>query len=181
VLTVGPGINDLYGDPMSQVFTGAFTISLPVIQGNIVDTNGQPVTGVLLQPSGGLSSTTTDTNGNYALGFVPGSSFTVTPSLGTLAFVPSSLSYTSVSASISNQNYLMLPTAAPVVTGAGNATNLVLNWQGIPGVSYQVYCSSNLVDWLPVGSAIPGSNGPAQIAISPTNSGPEFFCVQSSY
>ncbi|MGP8199274.1 MAG: beta strand repeat-containing protein [Limisphaerales bacterium] len=181
VLTVGPNINDLYGNPMSQAFTGTFTIWLPVIQGAIVDTNGQPVTGVLLQPSAGLSTTTTDTNGNYALGFVPGSSFTVTPSLGTLAFVPSSMSYTNVSASISNQNYLMVPTAAPVLTAAGNATNLVLNWQGIPGVSYQVYSSTDLINWQPVGAAVPGVNGPVQIAIPPTNSSPEFFCVQSSY
>jgi hypothetical protein len=181
VLTVGPGINDLYGNPMSQAFTGTFTISLPVIQGAVVDTNGQPVAGVLLQASAGLSSTTTDTNGNYALGFLPGSSFTVTPSLGALAFVPSSMSYANDSASISNQNYLMVPTAAPVLTATGNATNLVLNWQGIPAVSYQVYCSSNLVNWLPVGSAVPGSNGLVQIAVSPTNSGPEFYCVQSTY
>src|SRR5208282_4473833 len=70
--TVGTNINDLYGQPMSQVYTGAFTILLPVIQGAITDTNGQPVSGVLIQPDGGLSATTTDTNGNYALGILPG-------------------------------------------------------------------------------------------------------------
>ena len=183
VLTIGTNINDLYGQPMSQVYTGAFTISLPVIQGAVTDTNSQPVAGVLLEASDGLSSTTTDTNGNYALGFVPGSSFTVTPSLGALVFLPGAMSYTNVSASISNQNYLAVSTLAPVLTAGGNATNLVLNWQGLPGVNYQVYCSTDLVNWqLVVGAAVTGSNGPAQIIIVPTNGGPaQFFSVQSSY
>jgi hypothetical protein len=181
VLTVGPNINDLYGQPMSQVYTGAFTISLPVIQGVITDTNSQPVAGVLLQPSTG-SFTTTDTNGYYALGFVPGSSFTVTPSLGALVFLPGSMSYTDVSASISNQNYLAVSTLAPVLGTGGNATNFVFSWQGLPGVSYQVYSSTNLINWLPYGAAVTGSNGPLQIIIVSTNGGPaQFFSVQSSY
>jgi hypothetical protein len=180
-LTVGPNINDLYGRAMSQAYVGMFAISLPVIQGTITDTNNQPVAGVLLQPTTG-SSTTTDTNGNYALGFVAGSSLTVTPSLGTLAFVPSSMSYTDLTASISNQNYLAVPTAAPTLGAGGNATNVVFNWQGLPGVSYQVYYSTNLMNWLPYGAAITGSNGPVQIIIVPTNGGPaEFFSVQASY
>jgi len=181
VLTVGPNINDLYGQPMSQVYTGAFTISLPVIQGVITDTNSQPVAGVLLQPSAG-SSATTDTNGNYALGFVPGSSFTVMPSLGTLVFLPGSMSYTNVSTSISNQNYLAVSTLAAFLTAGGNATNFVLSWQGFSGVSYQVYFSTNLPNWLPYGAAITGSNGPVQIIIVPTGGPPaQFFYVQSSY
>jgi hypothetical protein len=181
VLTVGPNINDLYGQPMSQVYTGAFTISLPVIQGAITDTNNQPVAGVLLLPSAG-SSATTDTNGNYALGFVPGSSITVTPSLGALVFLPGSMSYTNVSASISNQNYLAVSTLAAVLTAGGNATNILLNWQGLPGVNYQVYSSTDLFNWLPYGGAVTGSNAPIQFIIVPTNGGPvQFFSVQSSY
>jgi hypothetical protein len=180
-LTVGPNIDDLYGQPMSQVYMGLFAISLPVIAGAITDTNSQPVAGVLLQPSAG-SSATTDTNGNYALGFVPGSSFTVTPSLGALIFLPGSMSYTNVSASISNQNYLAVSTLAAFLTAQGNATNLVLNWQGLPWVNYQVYCSTDLVNWLPLGAAVTGTNGPVQVIIAPTNGGPaQFFSVQSSY
>ena len=86
--TVGTNINDLYGQPMSQVYTGAFTISLPVIQGTITGTNGQPVSGVLIQPDGGLSTTTTDTNGNYALGILPGWSGTVVPSAAASCLCP---------------------------------------------------------------------------------------------
>jgi hypothetical protein len=179
VLTVGPNINDLYGQPMSQVYTGAFTISLPVIQGVITDTNSQPVAGILLQPSAGLSSTTTDTNGNYALGFVPGSSFTVTPSLGALVFVPGAMSYTNISASVSNQNYLAVSTIAANLTAGGNATNFALGWQAISGVNYQVYSSTDLINWLPYGAAFTGSNGPVQILVPIGGSPMQFFSVQS--
>jgi len=182
ILTVGPNISDLYGNPMAQPFTGAFAISLPVVQGLITDTNGLPVPGVLLQPSITMSSTTTDTNGNYALGFVPGSSFTVTPALGALIFLPGSMSYTNVSTSVSNQNYLAVSTLASVLTAGANGTNLVLNWQGLPGVNYQVYCSTDLVNWVPWGAALTGSNAPAQMILAPSNGVPaQYFSVGSSY
>jgi len=106
----------------------------------------------------------------------------VTPSLGALVFLPGSMSYTDVSASISNQNYLAVSTLAPVLGTGGNATNFVFSWQGLPGVSYQVYSSTNLINWLPYGAAVTGSNGPLQIIIVSTNGGPaQFFSVQSSY
>jgi hypothetical protein len=179
-LTVGTNITDLYGQPMSQVYTGAFTISLPVIQGAVTDTNGQPVPGVLLQPDGGLSSTTTDTNGNYALGLTPGSSFTVVPSQSGLVFVPGSLSYTNVTTSISNQNYLAVTTLAPALTPQLQTTNLAIGWYGIPGVNYQVYSSTNLVDWVPCGDAVMGSNSVIQFPVQVGDEPEKFFRVQSS-
>jgi hypothetical protein len=178
MLTVGGNITDLYGQPLAQIYTGTFSISLPVIQGTITDSDGNPVAGVTIQPSGGLSSTTTDTNGNYALGFVPGSSFTVTPSLGSLAFVPSSMSYTNVSASVSNQNYVAVSTFAPLLSAGANSNNFVLSWQAIPGVTYQVYSSTNLIDWLPYGSSFTGSNGSVQLPMPIGNSPQQFFRVR---
>jgi hypothetical protein len=177
--TVGTNINDLYGQPMSQVCTGAFTISLPVIQGTITGTNGQPVPGVLIQPDGGLSTTTTDTNGNYALGILPGWSGTVVPSGGGFVFVPGSQVYTNVTASISNQNYVAFITIAPAVSTGLQADNLMMNWYGISGVTYQLYSSTNLVDWLPYGNAFPGTNGPVALLV-PTGGDPaRFFRVQA--
>ncbi|EEF58394.1 carboxypeptidase-like regulatory domain-containing protein [Pedosphaera parvula] len=177
-LTVGNGVTDLYGQSLAQVYNGGFSISLPVIQGTITDSSGNPVAGVTLQPSSGFSSATTDTNGNYVLGFVPGSSFTVTPSQGTLVFVPGSMSYTNVSTSVSNQNYLAVSTLAPRLAAGVNSTNFVLSWQAIPGVNYQVYSSTNLINWLPYGSALTGSNGPVQFPV-PIGDGPQqFFRVQ---
>jgi hypothetical protein len=182
VLTVGPNIHDLYGNPMAQAFTGTFSVSLPVIQGFITDSNGLPVPGVLLQPSITMSSTTTDTNGNYALGFVPGASFTVTPSLGALSFLPSSMSYTNITTSISNQNYLAQASLTSLLSPSWDGTNLTLNWQGQLGVNYQVYCSTDLVNWVPWGPALTGSNAPAQMILAPSNGVPAlYFSVGSSY
>jgi hypothetical protein len=177
--TVGTNINDLYGQPMSQVCTGAFTISLPVIQGMITGTNGQSVPGVLIQPDGGLSTTTTDTNGNYALGILPGWSGTVVPSGGGFVFVPGSQVYTNVTMSISNQNYVAVITIAPAVSTGLQADNLIMNWFGISGVTYQLYSSTNLVDWLPYSNAFPGTNGPVVLLV-PTGGDPaRFFRVQA--
>ncbi len=179
-LTVGTNVTDLYGRPLSPAYAGTFTISLPVVQGTVTDTNGHPVAGVMLQPSGGLSSVTTDTNGNYTLGFTPGATFTVTPSQGALVFVPPSLSYTNVSTSVSNQNYLAVSTLALALKGKVSGANFMLNWQALPGVNYQVYSSSNLVNWLPYGGVLSGSNGTVQVAV-PVGTGPmQFFSVQSS-
>jgi hypothetical protein len=177
--TVGTNINDLYGQPMSQVYTGAFTILLPVIQGTITSTNGQPVSGVLIQPDGGLSTTTTDTNGNYALGILPGWSGTVVPSGGGFVFVPGSRAYTNATTSVSNQNYVAVITIAPVVSAGLQATNLMMNWFGISGVTYQLYSSTNLVDWLPYGDAFPGTNGPVALPVPTTGDPARFFRVQA--
>jgi hypothetical protein len=178
-LMVGTNINDLYGQPMSQVYTGAFTISLPVIQGTVTDTNGQPVSGVLIQPDGGLSTTTTDTNGNYALGILPGWSGMVVPSGGGFMFAPGSRIYTNLTASVSNQNYVAVITIAPDVSAGLQATNLMMNWFGISGVTYQLYSSTNLVDWLPYGDAFPGTNGPVVLPVTTTEDPARFFRVQA--
>jgi hypothetical protein len=70
--SAGPQIADFFGTTMSQVYTGAFSVLLPLVQGFVTDTNGNPVPGVVLQPSGGFSSSTTSSNGEYAVGFPPG-------------------------------------------------------------------------------------------------------------
>lgn len=179
-ISVSQSVTDLYGRLMSQAYTGTFVISLPIIQGLVTDTNGSPVAGVTLQASAGLSSAVTDTNGNYALGFVPGSTFTVTPSLGTLAFVPSSMAYSNLYASVSNQNYAAFATLAPVLTTSVSANSLILGWQAIPGVTYQIYSSTDLINWTPYGGAMSGSNGTVQVLV-PTRGGPQqFFSVKPS-
>lgn len=174
-------ISDLLGQPLSPAYAGTFTISLPVIQGTVSDGNGNPLPGVLLQPSGGLSYTTTDTNGNYSLGFVPGSSFTVTPSLGAFIFLPASMSYSNVTATVVNQNYIGVTSLAPTLAAAGTNSGLTLGWQGLPGVNYQVYASSNLINWLPWGAAIVGSNGPVQVTIATGGAAQQYFSVQASH
>jgi hypothetical protein len=162
---VGPQVQNLYGQPMSGAYTGTFTISLPVVAGTVTDLNGQPIPGVVLQPDGGMSFATTDGSGRYALGFVPGYSFNVTPSKTNLVFVPGFRSYSNVSESISNENYLAVSTIAAALTAEIASTNLVLSWRGIPGVTYQLYSSTNLVDWLPCNDPFVGTNGVVSIPV----------------
>ncbi|HEY5915056.1 MAG TPA: hypothetical protein VJA21_31060, partial [Verrucomicrobiae bacterium] len=164
-LKVGPGLaSDIFGQPLSQSYTGSFTISLPLIQGVVTDTNGQPVPGVLMQPSIG-SPAVTDTNGAYAIGAAPGLPITVTPSFEGLVFVPGSRSYTSVSESVTNQDYLAVPTLIPIVTWQPQEKDILLTWTGIPGVSYQVFYSANLVNWVPFWGPVTGTNGLMQYTL----------------
>jgi hypothetical protein len=171
---VGPLIEGLLAPRMSQVYTGSFSITLPIISGTVTNLSGQPVAGVTLIPTGGLMGTTTDANGNYALGLPPGWNVSVTPILGTNAFVPGQLSYTNVSASLPGQDYLMVATIAPTLDSTVSGAGLTLNWSGLPGVTYQPESSTNLVEWLPYGPPLPGANGPMQLLV-PTSGDPLKF------
>ncbi len=172
---VGPLINDLYGRPMSQVYTGAFTISLPVIQGTVTGKDGQPVPGVLIQPSDATSPVTTDANGNYALGFVPGSSFTLTPVFNGYLFAPASRSYSSIAASVAGEDYIMATTIAADIASTLEETNVIASWLGLAGVTYQAYTSTNLFNWEPYGPPIMGSNAPVRIPLPITDDIPEKY------
>ena len=167
-------ITNIFGLPLASAYAGTFTVSLPAISGAVTDTNGAPVAGVLLQASGGLTGVTTDTNGQYALGVPPGWSGTVTPTLGSFMFAPGSITYTNVTAPLTNQNYLMVTTVAPGLTPGVSGTNFLVNWAGLPGVTYQLLWSTNLVDWQPLGSPLPGTNGPMQLVV-PIGSDPAGF------
>jgi hypothetical protein len=56
----------------------------------------------------------------------------------------------------------------------------MMNWFGISGVTYQLYSSTNLVDWLPYGDAFPGTNGPVVLPVPTTGDPARFFRVQAS-
>jgi hypothetical protein len=181
-LQAGVAITGILGQPLSQSYTGAFTISLPVISGRVADTNGTGVPGVSLQPDGGLPASLTDANGNYSIGVLPGWSGSVIPAFGGGAIVPNSLAYTNVTANLTNQNYLMVATTVPTLNAGLGGTNLLFGWSGIPGVSYQVQWSTNLVDWQPLGSPLAGTNGPMQITLPVDGSQAlEFFRLQAIY
>jgi hypothetical protein len=176
----GPDIQSLFGQPMSQVYTGAFTLLLPTISGTIFDTNGIPVAGVVLQPDGGLNGVTSDANGNYALGVPIGWNGSVSPALDPLILLPGSRSYTNVVASITNENYLAVTTVAPGITGGIDSTNLMLSWEGLAGVTYQLWSSTNLLDWTLHGGTLSGSNT-YQIPIPVDGEPAQFFRVQASH
>jgi hypothetical protein len=96
VINVGPQVQDLSGQPLSQVYTGAFAIVWSVVQGTVTDTNGLPVSDVVLQPDNGIPPTKTDINGIYSLSLPPGGTFLVTPSATSLMFVPGTRTYANV-------------------------------------------------------------------------------------
>ena len=104
----------------------------------------------------------------------PGWNGSVTPALGNFMFVPAALAYTNVTGSLTNQNYLMVPTIAPNLASGLSGTNLSVSWAGIPGVTYQLLWSTNLVDWQPLGGTLAGTNGPMQIVL-PLGSDPAAF------
>jgi hypothetical protein len=89
----------------------------------------------------------------------------VAPALGSFVFVPGARSYTNVSESVSNQNYLMVETFAPQLSSGVNGTNLWFKWNGIEGVSYQAWWSTNLVEWFPWGGVIAGTNGLMELLV----------------
>ena len=180
-ISVGPQVTDLYGQPMSQVYTSAFAIVWSLVQGTVTDSNGLPVPGVVLQPDGGIPSTTTDTNGTYVLNLPPGGVVLVTPSATNLTFVPASRTYANVTGTVSNDNYLAVLTVTPALTARVETNTYALSWYGVSGVTYQPLYSTNLVDWLPYGDVLPGTNGPMQLLV-PMNGGPmQFFRVGVSY
>jgi hypothetical protein len=180
-LTVGPQVQDLSGQPMAQVYTSTFSIVWAVVQGSITDSNGLPVSGVLLQPDGGVPATITDANGNYVLGGPPSGTINVVPSKTDLMFVPSSRTYVNVTTSISNQNYLAVSTVAPALTTQVQTDMNILSWYGIRGVTYQTLYSTNLVDWLPYDVPLSGTNGPLQVLVPMGTDPSMFFRVGARY
>jgi hypothetical protein len=179
-IIVGPQVLDLFGQPMSQVYTSSFSIVWSAVQGVVTDTNGRPLPGVVLQPDSGIPSTTTDTNGLYLLSLPPTVTVNVTPSATNLMFVPGSRTYANVTGTVSNENYLAVSTITPVVAMQVQTNTCVLSWYGISGVTYQPLYSTNLVDWLPYDSALPGTNGTMQLLLPMDTSPILFFRVGAS-
>ena len=180
-LTVGPQVVDVLGQPLAQVYTGTFSIGWAVVQGTITDTNGLPVAGVLLQPDGAVPATTTDTNGNYVLGVPPVGTVHVAPWKAGLVFIPSSRAYTSVITPITNENYVATSTVAPVLTAQLQTTNFIMSWYGMSGVTYDVFQSTNLVNWLHRTSRAPSTNGPLQLILVINPNRNLFFRIQATY
>jgi hypothetical protein len=180
-LSLGPQIQDLFGQPMSQVYTSTFSIRWSIVVGTVTDTNGLPVPGVVLQPDSGTPSATTDTNGFYALPLPPGLTVNVTPSMTNLMFVPASRSYYDLTASIVDENYLAVSTTVPNFITGVQTNGLVLSWYGIPGVTYQPLYSTNLVDWLPYDGPLQGSNAMMQIVFPVDGDPVKFFNLRATY
>ena len=173
-LTVGPQVLDLLGQPMSQVYTGSFTIGWATVQGTIVDTGGLPVPGVLLQPDSLVPATATDASGNYVLAVPPGGTIWVVPQKPGTTFIPSSRTYTGLTNPVANENYVAVSSMVPALTARVQTTNFSMKWYGLLGVSYQPLFSTDLVNWQPWGVDFYGTNGWLEL-VFPLRVGPKMF------
>jgi hypothetical protein len=178
----GSQIADIYGQNMATSYLGIFAIVPPLISGRVVDTNGLGVPYLTIQVTGNAFPVLTDANGNYSLEVFPDWAGTITPERGGRIFIPPSRTYTNVSNDLTNQNFVMAASEALALTSQQQGTNLNLSWYGLGGVSYQVLYSTNLVNWMPYGLPITGSNSPVILAMPiDVYSRADFFRFSASY
>jgi hypothetical protein len=176
---VGPQIEDLYGNAMTQAYGAAFVIAAPLISGTVRDTNGVPVAGVALQPGGGLSGFVTATDGQYSLPVLASWTGTVTPAKAGWVFVPGARAYTNLTANVTNQNYTLVETIASALSSRQQGTDCHVEWYGLSGVGYQPQSSTNLVNWTDYGSVRNGTNGPLWLNVPITSAPRMFFRIRS--
>jgi hypothetical protein len=151
-----------------------------VLSGMVADTKGIAVSGVALSASG-AGGAMSDANGLYSIPVPLFWTGTLAPG-GSGTIVPSSQSYSALSTNAPDQNFVVaLPSAFLLSCGQCDGTNVNVGWYGISGASYQVLCSTDLVNWVPYGGPIPGSNGPAAISMPITNAPQMFFQLNVTY
>jgi len=178
----GPLIEDIYGQTMSAAYVGSFVILSPEISGHVLDSSGLPVRFVTLHPDGGLLPAVTDSHGSYALEVPPSWTGTITPSKGSALLVPSSRSYTNVTSDLTNQDFVLVKPAALTLSTQQQGDQLVLSWNGLAGVSYQLFWSSDMLNWVAYGaSPLSGNNGPMSVSVSTGDQPAKFFRFLMTY
>jgi len=96
--------------------------------------------------------------------------------------VPALRSYTTVTLDLTNQDFVLVKPAALTLSTQQQGDNLVLSWNGLDGVSYQLFCSTDLVNWVPYGAGpLPGNNGPMSVSVSTGAQPAKFFRFRMSY
>jgi len=179
-LQAGPQIEDIYGQQMSSPYIGSFVILPPSISGQVLDSTGSPAAFVTLYPTG-LPPEVADSHGNYSIEVPFGWAGTITPARGTAIFIPASHSYTNVSSSLPNQNFLFASPSSLTLSAQKQGQNFYLTWYGLKGVSYQVLSSTDLVHWTEYGSVQIGMNAPLTQLLYTAVNPAMFFRFQTSY
>jgi hypothetical protein len=64
---------------------------------------------------------------------------------------------------------------APALQLSGDGTIFLLTWPAFSGATYQVFASTNLMDWLPLGPPIIGTNGLMQLVLPMEDEPQKFF------
>lgn len=174
-ISVAGGSGAATGQNGTIYISGTFSVS-----GTVLNADGTALAGITLQPSG-LSSVVSDANGGYHINVPPFWTGSIVPTDNDI-LLPASRSYSGLSSNVMNQDFLAVsPTALNFSSGQFDGTNINLNWYGFNGITYQVQCSTNLVDWIPYGPVFVGTNGPAAFAIPPTNAPQMYFRLGVSY
>jgi len=119
----------------------------PTISGYVRKSDNTPIAGVTMTFTG-IGTTITNSNGYYSKQVTSGWTGTVTPSLSSWTFIPTSRSYNNVTSDVSNENYqgnqsCPLP-GTPYNPSPGNANTLTyvpvtLTWACANATSYDVY------------------------------------------
>ena len=73
----------------------------------------------------------------------------------------------------------MVETITPSMTVTQAGQDLQLTWPGVPGVTYRLSWSTNLVDWQDTGSSWTGINGPMQTLFPVSGEPQKFFRLQA--
>jgi len=129
----------------------------------------------------GAGAVTSDANGLYSIPVPLFWTGTLAPS-GTGMIIPSSQNYWALSTNAPEQDFVVAsPSAFLLSNGQSDGTNMNVGWYGISGASYQILCSTDLVNWVPYGDPMPGSNGPATITVPVTNAPQMFFQLNATY
>ena len=84
---------------------------------------------------------------------------------GVVSFAVSNPHLSYVTGNPANQDCQMVTPAVLALTAQAQGPNLLLSWQGLAGVTHQLLWSTNLLDWLPCGEAMIGTNGPMSLAV----------------
>jgi hypothetical protein len=164
----------IFGLPMPAPYAGGFSIAAPVVSGTVTDSNGNPAAGVTVQAVGTPDSVVTDATGTYALAVPPGWTGSIAPSKPGSMFIPSWCAYTNVPTMPATQNFVAVSPQAMTMTCSSVGGNLNLSLFGAVGATYQIQCSTNLVDWVPYGAPMSGSNAIINIG-APLGQGQMFF------
>jgi len=79
---------------------------------------------------------------------------------------------------MTNENYVLASVGSFNLTSQQQGSNLKLSYLGIGGVNYQMMCSTNLVDWMPYGASVAGSNSLIEMIVPNEGDPLKFFPVQ---
>lgn len=77
-------------------------------------------------------------------------------------------------------SFTIAPPSGQLISASVASGNFSLAWQGVAGVNYQIYSSSNLVTWQPYGGVISGSNAPIVVSAPLSNGSQLFFSLQTN-